>query len=253
MASPEQASSPKEERVYWKRLLDDYIALGGFPEVLTQKADGLLTQYFSDILYRDLIAGRSLRNVKEIKELCLFLASNNGAIHSYESLRKAIGATNVTTIKNYLEALEEVYLFFKLPFFDYSVKKQIYNPGKYFSVDTGLARETGFQFSSNAGHFYEHAVFLELKRQGREIYYWKSPAGVEVDFVVKTGRKIQSAIQVCLNADDPQTRAREMAGLLAANECLSPEKLVLITEFEEGEEPMGNTTVQIVPLWKYLQ
>lgn len=76
-----------------------------------------------------------------------------------------------------------------------------------------MAKATGFKFSENVGHVYENTVFLELKRRNREIYYWKSKDGHEVDFVCREGMKITEAIQVCLDISAEKTRDREIRGL----------------------------------------
>ncbi len=242
----------KEKRARIKNLLGEYIKGGGFPEVVKSKDNTLLEQYFRDILYRDLIVRYSIKNTKELKELCLFLASNIAAIYSYDRLKKMIGAKNLNTIKNYLESLENVFLFFRVALFDYSVKRQIYNPGKFYMVDTALAQAIGFKFSEDAGHVYENLVFLELKRRGRDLYYWKSKKGQEVDFVLRKGLKVEEAIQVCFNLGNPETREREFRSLLAAKEELNPSRYLIITQDEEGEEKINQCHIQIIPLWKWL-
>src|SRR3989304_585330 len=63
----------RDKRTEIKRLFKQYIQLGGFPEVLKINDTKLLEQYFKDILYRDVIARHSIRNIKEIKELALLL------------------------------------------------------------------------------------------------------------------------------------------------------------------------------------
>jgi predicted AAA+ superfamily ATPase len=113
----------REKKAMIKRMFKEYVDHGGFPEVLKADDKTILEQYFKDILYRDLISGYSIRNIRELKELCLYLVSNPATIHSYESLKNFIKAKNITTIKNYIEAFEEVFLFFKVSFFDFSVKR----------------------------------------------------------------------------------------------------------------------------------
>ena len=167
-------------------------------------------------------------------------------------MRKIINASNVTSIKNYIEAMEDCFLFFKISLFDYSIKRQIYNPSKYYSVDNGLSRMAGFNFSENIGHYYENTVFLELKRRGKDVFYWKSLENKEVDFMIKETTGLSEAIQVCVSMENEKTRNREMAGLMSACEKFNLQRLLIITEAEEGEEKIGNKTVQIIPLWKWL-
>jgi len=241
----------KEKRIVLKRLFKEYLQYGGFPEVLKIKDISLLEQYFKDIIYRDLITRYFIRNIKELKELCLYLASNPATICSYENLKNFIKAKNINTIKNYLEALESVFLFFKIPLFDYSIKRQIYNPGKFYIVDVGFSQILGFNFSKNIGHIFENLVFLELKRRGKEIYYWKSKKGREVDFVIKKGGKIEEAIQVCFSLSNEETKKREIEGLLESKEQLKPDKFIIITDDEDREERINRMNIKIIPLWKW--
>lgn len=242
----------REKRIEIKRLFDEYLKLGGFPEVLKISDNTLLEQYLKDIIYRDVIARYSIRNIKEIKELTLFLASNIGTIQSYNNLREMINVKSLNTIKNYLEMLENVFLFFKIDLFSFSVKKQIYNPSKIYSVDSALSNAIAFKFSENIGHIYENIVFIELQRRNKEVFYWKSKRGREVDFVIKSGLKIDEAIQVCFSFTDKKTRDRELESLLSAKNELNVDDLVMITEDEKGEEVIDGATVRIIPLWKWL-
>jgi len=242
----------KEKRAMIKRMFREYVDLGGFPEVLKTGDKTILEQYFKDILYRDLISGYSIKNIRELKELCLYFVSNPATIHSYENLKNFIRARNITTIKNYIEALEEVFLFFKVSLFDFSIKRQIYNPGKFYINDIGFSNVLGFNFSKNLGHIFENIVFLELKRRNKEIYYWKSRNGKEVDFIIKNGLKVEEAINVCFSLADYKTKIREIDSLIESKKEIGVNKLTIITEDEEGEEKIDKVNIKIIPLWKWL-
>jgi len=156
----------------------------------------------------------SIKKIKEIRKLCLFLASNLGSIHSYGRLQNLIEVKSINTVKTYLEILEEAYLFYRINLFNYSIKRQIYNPSKIYIVDTALGNPISFKFSENIGHIYENLVFLELKRRNKEVYHWKSKKGKEVDFLIKEGLNIKEAIQVSYNLKYKKTLDREIEALL---------------------------------------
>jgi predicted AAA+ superfamily ATPase len=152
-------------------------------------------------------------------------------------------------VKNYLDFLEEAYLIFSLPKYDYSLKKQIINDRKIYSIDLGLAREVSFSFSENRGRFLENLVFLELKRHGQEIYYYKDK--LECDFLIRRGRRIASAIQVSQQLDS-QNREREISGLLAA---LKEYKLRqgLVLTYDQSEEIIRDKfKIILKPVWQWL-
>ncbi len=234
-----------------KRHLSEYLVLGGFPEVLKTKDITLLDQYFKDIIYRDIVNRYGIKNVKEIRELCLYLISNPGTIASYATLTKMIGLKNITTVKNYLEMLEDVFLIKTLSLFDFSVKKQIYNPDKFYISDIGFHNALGFKFSNNIGHLLENVVFNHLTGKYQELFYWKSLKGNEVDFIIKEGLKPTYAIQVCktLNKENEE---RETAGLLAASEELKISNLLIITEDQDTTLELGSVKIRVVSILKWL-
>jgi predicted AAA+ superfamily ATPase len=86
-------------------------------------------------------------------------------------------------------------------------------PKKVYAIDTGLASAVGFSFSPNTGRLLENLVFLALRRRTQELYYYSSPAGLEVDFYLPEAREL---IQVIQNLDQPATRAREVRALTDA-------------------------------------
>ena len=240
------------KRAEIKRLFKEYCGMGGFPEVLKINDISLLEQYFKDIMYRDVIARYSIRNTREIKELALYLASNIGTIQSYKNLKDLIRVKSLNTVKNYLDALSNVFLFFSIDLFDYSIKRQIYNPSKTYCIDTALSNAISFKFSQNVGHLYENIVFLELKRRDGDIFYWKSKRGREVDFIVKKGLSVVEAIQVVVSLSDKKVAEREIQSLMDASNDLNIHRLLILTEDEEEMKTVGDREVRILPIWKWL-
>jgi hypothetical protein len=251
----------KNKRTEIKRLFREYCELGGFPEVLKTGDTALLTQYYRDILYRDVIARNAIKNIREIKELTLYLAANPATILSYKNIQSMIGVRSINTVKNYLAALNDVYLFFFTDIFDYSVKRQIYNPSKLYAVDTAMIGTVSFRFSRNQGHLHENIVFSELKRRNREIYYGKTRKGKEVDFIIKEGLHVVEAIQVSSSLADVKTRKRELEALTeireelkrgSQNAAATELALTVITDDEEGFVETESDPIRIIPLWKWL-
>jgi hypothetical protein len=240
-----------ERIVEIKRAFENYIRLGGFPEVLKHNDITLAEQYFKDIIHRDVVSRYNVRNVKEIRELSLYLITNSGCLASYESLRKAIQAKNITTIKNFLTILEDVYLIRSLPLYDFSLKKQIYNPDKYYVNDIGFYYAVGFKFSENIGRVLETLVFQQLNRRGEDIFYWKSKKGNEIDFLVSTANKRKEAIQVTYSISEDNL-ARETMGLASFNEEFGKVDKLILTYDEEKTIELATGTVKMIPVWKWL-
>ena len=60
----------------------------------------------------------------------------------------------------------------------------------------------------------ENIVFLELLRRGKNVFFFKQDK--ECDFIIKEQNDIVGAIQVTQSLSNPETRQREIAGLLGA-------------------------------------
>lgn len=108
--------------------------------------------------------------------------------------------------------------------------------------------ETGGLFRRSAG---ENMVFVELKRRGGEIYYWRDLQQREVDFVVKKGLNAGNwSMSVwILKTRKPM---RETSSLLAAMKDFRLKSWLVITEDFEGEEKTGGKKIVYAPLWKWL-
>ena len=121
------------ERSILKKEFNGYILEGGFPEYLKTRNEEYLKSLYENIIYRDIITRYKLSSEKPIKETIYYIASNIGKELSYNTLRKLTGLTSATTIKEYLEYLENSYLAFLVPNYDPSLKKQAYSSKKSIS------------------------------------------------------------------------------------------------------------------------
>jgi uncharacterized protein len=202
-----------------------------------------------------------VKNTRSLKEMALFLAANTATAQSYENLRKLMGVKSQVTVKNYIDILNDVYLFFFTDLYDFSLKRQIYNPSKVYGVDVAMLNAVSFMYSRNIGHLYENLVFLELKRRGHDVYYGRSPKGTEVDFLLKKGLYLERAIQVCFSVAEEKTRSRELNGLADVLKDISTKqsnvftadfKVQIITDDEEEEIEAPCGKISLIPIWKWL-
>jgi len=240
--------TPKSKSLLLKDF-NNYLETGGFPLVVKENDTELINSYFQDILYRDIISRYRLSQVKEIKQIGLYFASNIGKLFSYATLQNISGIKSLSSIKDYLYYYEQSYLFFYLRKFDYSVKKQIMNPKKVYTIDPAFANRLGFNFSGNKGRILENIVFLELLRRGKEIYYHSGKK--ECDFLVKEGLKITEAIQVAYHVNRVNHQ-REIQGLQEAMQTynLTQGILICLDTMEAGiSVPEG---IKVLPVWKWL-
>jgi len=157
----------------------------------------LSREYFEDILNKDILVRYNVKEIKALKDLILFLFSNVSKIYSYSTLRSITGIRSLSTIKNYIDYFENVFLLQQVPRFDYSLKKQKASPSKIYAMDNSFLKTVAFNFSENKGQRLENLVFIELMRQEKEIYNHLEKK--ECDFVLKEGLKVTGVIQVTLD------------------------------------------------------
>lgn len=239
-----------KEKAILSQHIKDYLHFGGFPEIVKSKDFEELNLIYQDIIIKDLLVRFKIRDQKDFRELSLFLLSNIGKKISFNNLKNLLEFSNTSKVKNYVDFLREAYLFFTINKYDPSVKKQIVNDKKIYAVDTGLVNSSSFQFSENRGNILENAVFLELKRRQKDIFYFEEKK--ECDFIIKSGRNITHAIQVTDNLSNPSTRKREIEGLKYAMNRFNLDEGIIITIDAEETIIEDNKKIHVIPYWKWL-
>jgi predicted AAA+ superfamily ATPase len=181
--------------------LESWLHQGGFPEPAgLLDGDRLLRQYFVDIVERDIRERVGARSARPVRQVAHMVFESMGAELSLRRVAAAAGVAT-DTAGAYLDACEDAYLLFGVPFFAYSERKRAHRNRKYYPVDTGLRRVVVSRGGADRGKALECATHLVLRRHFGEVFYWRG-AG-EVDFVVRDGRRV---IPVQVTWDAPQPR-----------------------------------------------
>jgi predicted AAA+ superfamily ATPase len=231
------------------KLFSEYLVSGGYPEYLLYRDTQILQELFRDVITKDIVLRHNVREARALRELAGYLVSNVTSFVSYNKLRKQYSLGSTHTLKNYLEYFTEVYMFFELPMFSYSVNRQIQNNRKIYAIDNGIVKANGFAFSENAGKQLENMVFIELKRRGKEIFYHKGK--YECDFLLKEGDRVIQAIQVTLHMDE-DNRARELRGLKEAMETYDLKQGTILTLDQKDSFKQGKKTIKAVPVYEWI-
>ena len=222
------------------------------PEYLKYQDKEILKRIYEDILYRDIVSRYDVKEVKSLRELSLYYFSNFSNLVSFNKLKSILNLGSVNTVKSYTNYLENSYLFFAINIFSFKVSQQFIAPKKIFCIDNGLAESVSFAFSQNIGRFLENLVFTELKRRGREIYYYKTKNGQEIDFVLRQGRDIAEILQVSDNILDSEVRKREINSTLTALLELNIKKGVILTSDQKETIKEKNKIIEIIPIYEWL-
>jgi hypothetical protein len=171
-------------------------------------------------------------------------------------LKEILSLRSVTTVEKYIEYLEEAYLIFHLERFSYKTGEKIKSPKKVYVVDNGYINAKAMRSSPDKGKLMENLVFTELVKRGfepnRDLFYYKTRNGREVDFAIKKDLKVTELIQVSYQTSDVDTEQREIKSLLEASEELKGELLTILTWDEEKQVEKDGKVIHFVPVWKWL-
>jgi hypothetical protein len=149
------------------------------------------------------------------------------------------------TLIDYFSYLNDAYAAFSIPIFRKSVREEQRNPKKIYIIDNSYKRLYDAFAGQDTGKLYENLVFLHLRRQTPDIYYFKQ--AYEVDFFVEG-----NLINVSATIDNLSTRQRETRSLDEAMNHLGCTESLLLTA-ETGETIKTKSgTIHVLPVWEWL-
>ncbi|MFY8035860.1 MAG: ATP-binding protein [Cyclobacteriaceae bacterium] len=228
-----------------EKSLTEFLHKGGFPEYLKANNGSILNQLLEDILYRDIAVRYAVRNVKTLKQLAVYLLSNIAKPVSATNLTKLFEIKSTSAVLDYFAFLENAYIVQFLPLFSYSLKKQIRNPRKVYSIDLGLFTENSIVFSDENGRRIENAVYLHLRLKWKELYYFQEKK--ECDFVVFEKGALRQLIQVCYELT-PENLERETMGLYHAMDFFKVTSGTIVTFRQKETFQKENKKIEVIPL-----
>lgn len=153
----------------------EYISQSTFPAVvLTPEPDlkdRMVQQIYRDIINHDVARRYGVREIEKPEAVATtFMASSPGPV-TLNSTRRALGGrVSLDSIERFSRYLDEPYLLFFLSKHSFSAGERKRSPRKVYAVDNGLLLAVSHCFSSDRGKLLENAVFLDLIREGYEMY-----------------------------------------------------------------------------------
>ncbi len=235
-----------------KMYLEEYIQYGGLPEVIKiEPKMQYLRELYGKIITRDIISRYKVKFINDLKEVAVYAISNFASKMSYHKIRNIFEMKSVHTVKNYVNYLEDAYLLFQVNAFSFKLKQQFKLPKKLYCIDTGIINAIVPKNTVDKGRIMENVVYIELKRRGKEVYFY-SQAGYEVDFLIREERVVKQLMQVCYSLEDEDTKKRELKALLKASEELNCGDLTIISHDTETEIRMNKKKIKIISLWRWL-
>ncbi len=231
-------------------LLEQYLKWGGFPEVWLYKNREKVISILETTLYRDIVERQRIRDMEEFKEFFYFVLSYFSNRFTYNSLRKTLETFGIKidtkTVIKYLNAMKKAFLIFEIKRFSYSEREKIISPKKMYIVD--LSFSIFFEEKLTLGRKMENLIFLELYRKFKDVYYYLTKTGKEIDFYIPSKKLL---IEVSYEYDlEHEKKISEAMKELKVNEGI-----VITLDYEDEREISWfgkKGKIKFIPLWKWV-
>lgn len=237
--------------------LEEYMLYGGLPKVLdyptVERKIEYLKSLFKKTYLTDIKERYKIKNDDDLEELIDIVASSIGGLTNPSKLEntfQTVKHSNIThtTIKSYLDMLQDVFLIEKSVRYDIKGRKYIDTPAKYYFSDLGLrnARINFRQYEET--HLMENLIYNELRLRGMSVDVGvvvkneKDANGVsvrkqlEVDFVCNQGSQ-RYYIQSALRLPSEEKREQEVRSLKSINDSFRKFVITedLISRYHDNE------------------
>jgi predicted AAA+ superfamily ATPase len=163
------------------------------PHYLSPDPREELRAYVGDYL-REEIAGEALvRNLPAFAEFLRVAALTTSELLNYTNVARETGVS-AKVVRTYFDILEDTWLGFRVAPWKRARRRRLIETEKFYLFDVGvanfLARREPRPGSAEFGKSFEHWVLMELRAWQAylapdvPIWFWRTSAGHEVDFVV---------------------------------------------------------------------
>lgn len=232
-------------------LNDSYLRWGGYPEVLLAENDAARQEYLADMwaAYVDREIGGFLhvQKVDHFKAFAELLAEQVGQLVNLNELANTLQISR-DTAGRYLSYLQQTFLIRDLRPYTRNRRGELSKMPKVFFTDPGLlnllAGHGGEIPASGKGALCENATEIILRTFDRDLFFWRTDRGAEVDFV---WRPKSGILPIEVKAGSMQ-QPRITRGYRRFLQVYNPLKGIIINESLDQEAEFEGTTVRFVPL-----
>lgn len=211
---------------------EEYLTYGGMPLTVLEHDGSEKRKYlqglFSNVYIKDIVERYKLKDDSILGVLVDVLSSSVGSLTNPNKLANTAGSLmgksiSYNTVKNYLDYLEDAYLFQSAKRWNVKGRKYFDNIQKYYAMDLGL-RNARLNFrQQERSHLMENMIYNDLIRREYSVDVGiveltqtvegkRRMSQYEIDFVVNLGSN-KVYIQSALNVDTPEKKAQETFSL----------------------------------------
>lgn len=185
-----------------KRSMDERLIYGSMPAVVNdpRHAEEYLLDISDAVLYKDIFKLAEMRRPTELTKLVKYLALNIGSVVRYGTMASELGIQN-KTIERYIDLLEACCILRVVPSLSRNPQSEIKLGKKIYFYDNGIRNALIRNFSplparTDSGALWENLFFTErlklhaFRRDGTEIFFWRTRTQHEVDFLEAQNGKV---------------------------------------------------------------
>ena len=229
-----------------EKALSEYMKVGGFPylsqmENTAEKVDTYLEGIYNTVVVKDIEDRHARRSsdpdkrrvtdITLLKTIARYLASVVGSPVSVKSVSDYLVSSgrkvSPNTVDDYMEALQESFIFYPVERFDINGKQLLKVNRKWYIVDLGLRNHILPKKQYDLGFSLENIVYFELLRRGYKVNVGKN-GNTEVDFVAQKQGSLKY-YQVTADMTNEDTFNREIRPLQSIKD--NYEKIILTLDY----------------------
>lgn len=235
-----------------KEAFNAYLRFGSFPYITQLEQDDTtirtyLEGIYNTILVKDVAQREGITDITLLESIIRMLASCIGSPVSAKKISDTLGSSgrsiSVNTVSQYLRALTNSFIFYKVDRYDIKGRQHLKTLGKYYLIDTGIRNLLLSGSSVDLGHQIENLVYLELLRRGSKVSIGKL-AEKEIDFVAVEHENI-TYYQVAASVLDQTTLKRELEPLQRISDH-HPKILLTLDDIGAGSNYDGIRQINLI-------
>jgi predicted AAA+ superfamily ATPase len=175
--------------------LDQALRLGMVPLVLgAPDPERTLAAYVSLYLREEVAAEGLVRNIGDFTRFLEAISFSHGALLSISEVSRECEVSR-KTVEGYVSILEDLLLGYRVPVFSKRAKRGLIKQSKFYYFDAGVFRSVrpkgpldrpeeidGVALEGLVGQHLR--AWADYTAGSNDLFFWRTPAGVEVDFVV---------------------------------------------------------------------
>jgi len=179
------------------KIIEEMLLYGMYPKIWNiegkKEKEDYLFEYINSYLYRDILTISKIKKPKKIIDLLILLALQIGSEVSVSELAQNTNLIQ-STVENYLDVLEKMFIIFNVRGFSRNSRKEISKTSKYYFFDMGVRNALIRNFNplslrGDTGAMFENWVISEKikksnnNRDFSNFYFWRTYDQQEIDLV----------------------------------------------------------------------